>query len=191
MSRPSPGRDSNSPHIALPPNFSLSHSPSRPESTSYSRGQHTTEIRDLSSCAGYIVQATPTHSPVHPHPMSEPMLHDVAMESPVRDESGRRGSPSSSSQGELGDSDMDSGPSSQQDHTTGQTSNQQVKKKRTRTLTTPHQSAVLHALLAQVSSASPSINTAFLTRCFSHVSLLQLCEKRWGVKSVSARARFK
>lgn len=85
--------------------------------------------------------------------MSEPIMQDVAMESPVRDGSRRRGSPSSSSQGDIGDSDMDSGPSSQQDQPSGHTSQQQVKKKRTRTLTTPHQSAVLHALLAQVSSA--------------------------------------
>ena len=59
----------------------------------------------------------------------------------------RNTSPSSSSQGDVADNEAETGPS--------QLSEQAEpppppKKKRTRTLTTPHQAAVLHALLAQV-----------------------------------------
>ncbi|KIY49644.1 homeobox-domain-containing protein [Fistulina hepatica ATCC 64428] len=82
-----------------------------------------------------------------------------AVESSLRTRRLRRGSPpgprgrtpSSESQGELADTEQEvpqagpSQPSPQQE----QQPQQPAKKKRTRTLTTPHQSAVLHALLAQ------------------------------------------
>ncbi|EPS94839.1 hypothetical protein FOMPIDRAFT_1062989 [Fomitopsis schrenkii] len=59
-----------------------------------------------------------------------------------------RSSPSvSSSQGDMADNEGEAGPS--QSSATAQPTNPPPKKKRTRTLTTPHQSAVLHALLAQ------------------------------------------
>lgn len=59
-----------------------------------------------------------------------------------------RSSPSlSSSQGDMADTEMEAGPS-QSSHAPQPTASP-PKKKRTRTLTTPHQSAVLHALLAQ------------------------------------------
>ena len=60
----------------------------------------------------------------------------------------RNTSPSGSSQGELADNEMEAGPSTQPEEPT--TPVPPPKKKRTRTLTTPHQAAVLHALLAQV-----------------------------------------
>lgn len=59
-----------------------------------------------------------------------------------------RSSPSlSSSQGDMADTEMEAGPSQSSD--APQPTASPPKKKRTRTLTTPHQSAVLHALLAQ------------------------------------------
>lgn len=71
------------------------------------------------------------------------------MEQGEGEHSAELSSPSvSSSQGDIADNEMEAGPS--------QPSEQPApaapppKKKRTRTLTTPHQSAVLHALLAQV-----------------------------------------
>ncbi|OCH85870.1 hypothetical protein OBBRIDRAFT_838613 [Obba rivulosa] len=58
-----------------------------------------------------------------------------------------RSSPStSSSQGDMADTEMDAGPSQLSEPPAPVAP---PKKKRTRTLTTPHQSAVLHALLAQ------------------------------------------
>ncbi|KAH9933698.1 hypothetical protein B0H21DRAFT_711689 [Amylocystis lapponica] len=59
-----------------------------------------------------------------------------------------RSSPSvSSSQGDMADTEMEAGQSQQSE---GREATESApKKKRTRTLTTPHQSAVLHALLAQ------------------------------------------
>ena len=59
----------------------------------------------------------------------------------------RMRSPSGSSQGDAADTEMDSDPAS------GQLAGRHQplpKKERTRTLVTPHQAAVLHALLAQV-----------------------------------------
>lgn len=61
----------------------------------------------------------------------------------------RNTSPSASSQGEMADNEAEAGPSTQPAEQS--TAAPPPKKKRTRTLTTPHQAAVLHALLAQVS----------------------------------------
>ncbi|TCD65011.1 hypothetical protein EIP91_003332 [Steccherinum ochraceum] len=59
-----------------------------------------------------------------------------------------RSSPSaSSSQGDMADTELEAGSSQPTDQ--GESAPPMPKKKRTRTLTTPHQSAVLHALLAQ------------------------------------------
>lgn len=57
-------------------------------------------------------------------------------------------SQSVSSQGGLADTEMDVGKSQEFQHSVPVAPS--AKKKRTRTLTTPHQSAVLHALLAEV-----------------------------------------
>ncbi|CCL98024.1 uncharacterized protein FIBRA_00017 [Fibroporia radiculosa] len=66
-----------------------------------------------------------------------------------RREHAERSSPSiSSSQGDMADTEMEAGPSQSSD-AQAQLMTSPPKKKRTRTLTTPHQSAVLHALLAQ------------------------------------------
>lgn len=64
----------------------------------------------------------------------------------------RRSSPSgSSSQGDMADTEMEVGtPGGQPPSQSAPGDGPPTKKKRTRTLTTPHQSAVLHALLAQV-----------------------------------------
>ncbi|KAG5636172.1 hypothetical protein H0H81_008922 [Sphagnurus paluster] len=59
-----------------------------------------------------------------------------------------KSSPSSDSQDDMADTEMDETPSHQQSETPVAPA-PPPKKKRTRTLTTPHQSAVLHALLAQ------------------------------------------
>jgi hypothetical protein len=67
----------------------------------------------------------------------------------------RNTSPSaSSSQGDMADNEMDVLPSQTSEQTEAPPP---TKKKRTRTLTTPHQAAVLHALLAQVYSKIPSL----------------------------------
>ena len=60
----------------------------------------------------------------------------------------RTTSPSASSQGDMADNEMEAGSSTQPAEQTAPAP--PPKKKRTRTLTTPHQAAVLHALLAQV-----------------------------------------
>jgi hypothetical protein len=58
-----------------------------------------------------------------------------------------RSSPSSDSQSGMADTEIDQKKNTQNPGATGAAPQ---KKKRTRTLTTPHQAAVLHALLAQV-----------------------------------------
>ena len=60
----------------------------------------------------------------------------------------RQSTPSaSSSQGDMADNEAEAGPSQTEEQANPPPP---AKKKRTRTLTTPHQAAVLHALLAQV-----------------------------------------
>jgi hypothetical protein len=61
----------------------------------------------------------------------------------------RRSSPSSDSQGGMADNEMESAPAGNSQQSGDLHSTSPPKKKRTRTLTTPHQSEVLHALLAQ------------------------------------------
>lgn len=91
-------------------------------------------------------------SRIHPRESdaeSEPMAKRFRAE-PVGGRQSDRSSPSSDSQG--GMADTEEGPRSER----SPAPSEPPKKKRTRTLTTPHQSTVLHALLAQV---SPSIHT--------------------------------
>ncbi|KAF9467490.1 hypothetical protein BDZ94DRAFT_1318492 [Collybia nuda] len=81
-------------------------------------------------------------------PDQEPMAKRFRRESPQpRGRMGARSSPSSDSQDDMADTEMDSGRS--QPKETLPLAVAPPKKKRTRTLTTPHQAAVLHALLAQ------------------------------------------
>ncbi|KDQ51793.1 hypothetical protein JAAARDRAFT_499496 [Jaapia argillacea MUCL 33604] len=78
---------------------------------------------------------------------SKRMRRNEAEESPeeIREES----SSGSSSQGDMADTEMEGGHGEQAEPSTSTTRAPVPKKKRTRTLTTPHQAAVLHALLAQ------------------------------------------
>lgn len=162
MSPTSPARDSHSPPVPIPPNTS---SPipyfSRPERAPNSRG---TSSADPSSATTSV-----------PHPTPPPLASSTRQQPQQRAEAGtshvppspsisafqqlppsetsqdrRMHSPSSSSQGDVADTEMENGPSSSQHLGQHQPQNPPQKKKRTRTLTTPHQSAVLHALLAQV-----------------------------------------
>ena len=100
-----------------------------------------------------ITQIERMAKPTRPRPDDE-----VASEQPVAKKPRRqsddekrkpnlRSSPSSSSQG-VPESEMDADRSQQSEASLSPAA--PPKKKRTRTLTTPHQSAVLHALLAQV-----------------------------------------
>ncbi|KAJ3483074.1 hypothetical protein NLJ89_g12096 [Agrocybe chaxingu] len=77
----------------------------------------------------------------------EPMAKRMRRDSPAaRGRPDNHSSPSSDSQDDMADSEMDVNKSSNPEP---QPPAAPPKKKRTRTLTTPHQSAVLHALLAQ------------------------------------------
>ncbi|PPQ97463.1 hypothetical protein CVT26_002811 [Gymnopilus dilepis] len=76
----------------------------------------------------------------------EPMAKRIRRESPeTRGNAESHSSPSSDSQDDMADNETDSGKG----QTAAPLPPAPPKKKRTRTLTTPHQSAVLHALLAQ------------------------------------------
>ncbi|TFK38569.1 hypothetical protein BDQ12DRAFT_116601 [Crucibulum laeve] len=77
---------------------------------------------------------------------SEPMAKRFRRES-LESRGNIRSSPSSDSQDDMADNETDSGKTERAVPLPPTTA--PVKKKRTRTLTTPHQSAVLHALLAQ------------------------------------------
>lgn len=100
-----------------------------------------------------------------------------------------RSSPSvSSSQGDMADNEGEAGPS--QSSATAQPTNPPPKKKRTRTLTTPHQSAVLHALLAQVSSKTRGPrNERSSGHTHSHASRQLPCERKLAVLLGSALGR--
>lgn len=92
-------------------------------------------------------------------PTDQPMAKRLRRESPLprtRARRGSRSSPSTDSQGGMADSE-DGSRSLNPEKLPAFTS--APKKKRTRTLTTPHQSAVLHALLAQVSI--PPLSASF------------------------------
>jgi hypothetical protein len=75
------------------------------------------------------------------------------------EETQSRSDASSHEAGNAADTEMEMGPGAENTRQVGEKRSdgalppqpQPAKKKRTRTLTTPHQSAVLHALLAQVS----------------------------------------
>ena len=104
----------------------------------------------------------------------------------------RQSTPSaSSSQGDMADNEAEGGSSH-----AGEQSNPPPppKKKRTRTLTTPHQAAVLHALLAQVCTSADVASRPELTHCSlccSHGSPPLLCARRSGdpLASVPAKCR--
>lgn len=94
------------------------------------------------------------HHPADNTP-DRPMAKRFHMESPdIRGRPDPRSSPSTDSQGGMADNETEAGRCDQSEMTPPPTA--PLKKKRTRTLTTPHQSAVLHALLAQVFSRHSS-----------------------------------
>lgn len=111
-----------------------------------------------------------------PSPESPPMAKRMRRQSP--EDTSR--SHSSDSQSGMADTDEPEGMSPYSE--TSPPPVAPLKKKRTRTLTTPHQSAVLHALLAQVRFAPPLFGTrtqpTFLS---SPDSPPQLCGRRLGV----------
>ncbi|KAH9934250.1 uncharacterized protein B0H18DRAFT_548863 [Fomitopsis serialis] len=114
-------------------------------------GQPTTRALRSVSPHGSSRRPSPTTSePASEQWTTGDATRQTTWEEMEREASGRRrerSSPSaSSSQGDMADNEGEAGPSqpSQAAPTTSP-----PKKKRTRTLTTPHQSAVLHALLAQ------------------------------------------
>lgn len=134
-------------------------------------------------------QTTPTFTPVRspspraprarPSPENSPgqsMAKRLRRASP---ESGGRSHSSTSSDSQGGFADTETDPGQSQRSEPAPSSGAPVKKKRTRTLTTPHQSAVLHALLAQVNEwligfMSRDANTSHN----SHVFLPQPCERK-------------
>lgn len=106
---------------------------------------------------------------------------------PVRARQSDRSSPSSDSQGGMADTE-----DGEQSHRSGRSPapSEPPKKKRTRTLTTPHQSSVLHALLAQVGIIS--LDIAAVIDCFcSHVFLLLPCGRKLVGQSDSAPGKYK
>lgn len=93
--------------------------------------------------------ASRTVRPAATPPDEQPMAKRFRRESPrPRGRMGARSSPSSDSQDDMADTEMDGGRT--QPTETLPLAVAPPKKKRTRTLTTPHQASVLHALLAQV-----------------------------------------
>ena len=170
MSPTSPTRDSHSPPVPISPDTpsSLPYT-SRPERNPNSRGAPSV---DPSSAATPVLPSTslPARRPSQQqaeagasHAPSSPSAPATPQRRPSQDR--RMHSPSSSSQGDAADTEVESGPSSGQPAGQNQLHDPPQKKKRTRTLTTPHQSAVLHALLAQVRPLSIilsiPINTLF------------------------------
>ena len=175
MSPSSPVRDSHCPPVPIPSNTSssLPYS-SRPERTPNSRGTSSVDPSSATTPVPHLTSpplASPTtrqqqaeegtsHAPPSPSASASPQ-HRL----PETSQDRRMHSPSSSSQGDAADTEMESGPSSSQLAGQHQPQGPPPKKKRTRTLTTPHQSAVLHALLAQVRPLSIilsiPINTLF------------------------------
>jgi len=175
MSPSSPARDSHSPPVPIPSHTSssLPYS-SRPERTPNSRGTSSVDpssattpvphptFLQLASPTTRQQQAEQASSHAPPSPSASASSQRPLPES---SQDRRMLSPSSSSQGDAADTEMESGPSSSQHPGQHQSQGPPPKKKRTRTLTTPHQSAVLHALLAQVCPLSVMltipINTLF------------------------------
>lgn len=116
-------------------------------------------------------------------PEQEPMTKRFRRESPQpRGRMGARSSPSSDSQDEMADTEMDGGRS--QPTETLPLAVAPPKKKRTRTLTTPHQASVLHALLAQVPYFLFHMGLYSITNPISLVFQRRPCAKKWAVPSV-------
>ena len=129
------------------------------------------------------LRSTPTHSPIQQpssarrrltdSPPSAPMAKRLRKDSPQA----KHDSPSSDSQG--GMDDTEDLPTMQTHHSEMSTPPATApKKKRTRTLTTPAQSAVLHALLAKVRFNSQP--TTQLNLIYPTVPLPDYCSTRRG-----------
>ena len=129
-------------------------SPQRQPSTSPPSRAHPSDTQPAPRAS-----SPPGHAAPQPSSSSATAAHidPAAASSSSEPQSGRRkrkqverSSPSASSQGDMADTEMEGGPSKPSTSEGGAQEGQPPKKKRTRTLTTPHQAAVLHALLAQV-----------------------------------------
>ncbi|KAI0338789.1 hypothetical protein BDW22DRAFT_1348228 [Trametopsis cervina] len=121
-------------HASFGPNSPPSSTPTHTEGTSPS---------DSDSDCGTQTAGEPLHS----SPMAEERREDNSKDKGKGRASSRNVSPSgSSSQGDMADTEMEAGAAGPSEQTEQPPP---PKKKRTRTLTTPHQAAVLHALLAQ------------------------------------------
>jgi hypothetical protein len=150
MSPTSPTRDSHSPPVPISSDTSpsLPYS-SRPERTPNSRGTSSVDPSSATTPtrrpSQQQAEAGVSHAPSSPSTSASPQRRPS-----ISNQDRIMLSPSSSSQGDAADTEMESGPSSGQLAGQNQSQDPPPKKKRTRTLTTPHQSAVLHALLAQV-----------------------------------------
>ncbi|KAF9788003.1 hypothetical protein BJ322DRAFT_597626 [Thelephora terrestris] len=158
MSPTSPTRDSHSPPAPIFPNTSSSLPyTSRLERTPNSRGTPSVDPSAATTSFQPPTSPSSTSQPTQqqaeggtPHAPSSPSTSASPQRRPSEPNQDRRmHSPSSSSQGDAADTEMDSGHTSAQLPGQLQSQDPPQKKKRTRTLTTPHQSAVLHALLAQ------------------------------------------
>jgi hypothetical protein len=136
---------------------------------------------------------TPPHSFIHtansPGALSPELLSPTArprkkmrrLDSEERREqytAGRSTSPSNSSQSDRGEPGSD-GERNKPSASPTTYEFAEPKKKRTRTLTTPHQAAVLHALLAQVCSNSVHTLIHHSMARQSRGSRLRPCERKW------------
>ncbi|KAF8057476.1 hypothetical protein FPV67DRAFT_1430166 [Lyophyllum atratum] len=150
-----------------PPNtFSANITPSTQSTTSRTHShEHTPSASNLGGAPRFTSRSTHTLSlpPLSPRPSHRTPRLVRRAESPVADQPmakrfrkespqtlGRpvdKSSPSCDSQDDMADTEMDA--RQKEDPETPAPAVPPPKKKRTRTLTTPHQSAVLHALLAQ------------------------------------------
>lgn len=158
---------SPSPHTNLPDNPSSSRTPThdRPVSARPSAedpSQSSTQTRPPIHHSHYIEDPLSSASSASPRTRRRPASSDAPdermskrMRRPSPQPKSRSRASSSESQGGMADTE-EAEPSHHSQRTPPPTNPQ--KKKRTRTLTTPHQSAVLHALLAQVSPTLTSSN---------------------------------
>jgi hypothetical protein len=144
---------------------------------------HPAERRSPTPSHSFIHTATiPRGSPEDLSPTARPRKKMRRLDSEERGERytmGRSTSPSNSSQSDRGEPGSD-GERNKPSASPTTYEFAEPKKKRTRTLTTPHQAAVLHALLAQVcSNFLHPPNSPHSMAVKSRGSRLRPCERKW------------